>query len=171
MYIHRLPWWLRRKESTAMQDTRVWSLGRFPGEGNAYPFQYSCLENSMQAWRRLQPARPQPMGLQRVGQDWVTNTHTQNFFSWFLSSSIRLNLSLKYSWKYSNFFMKPCILTYCVKNKIGLSFSFFSGVNEFESYLSGIFQDEAIVCKIYNQRAMFIFLLSLISSVEFMRQK
>ena len=22
-------------------------LGRFPGEGNGYPFQYSCLENSM----------------------------------------------------------------------------------------------------------------------------
>ena len=27
-------------------------LGRFPGEGNGYPFQYSCLENSMErgAW-------------------------------------------------------------------------------------------------------------------------
>ena len=22
-------------------------LGKFPGEGNGYPFQYSCLENSM----------------------------------------------------------------------------------------------------------------------------
>ena len=22
-------------------------LGRFPGEGNGYPFQYSCLKNSM----------------------------------------------------------------------------------------------------------------------------
>ena len=22
-------------------------LGRYPGEGNGYPFQYSCLENSM----------------------------------------------------------------------------------------------------------------------------
>ena len=22
-------------------------LGRFPGKGNGYPFQYSCLENSM----------------------------------------------------------------------------------------------------------------------------
>ena len=28
-------------------------LGRSPGEGNSYPFQYSCLENSMDkgAWR------------------------------------------------------------------------------------------------------------------------
>ena len=27
-------------------------LGRYPGEGNGYPFQYSCLENSMDrgAW-------------------------------------------------------------------------------------------------------------------------
>ena len=29
------------------------TLGRFPGEGNSYPFQYFCLENSMdrEAWR------------------------------------------------------------------------------------------------------------------------
>jgi len=28
-------------------------LGRSPGEGNGYPLQYSCLENSMdgEAWR------------------------------------------------------------------------------------------------------------------------
>ena len=28
-------------------------LGRFPGEGDGYPFQYSCLENSMDrgTWR------------------------------------------------------------------------------------------------------------------------
>ena len=28
-------------------------LGRFPGEGNSYPLQYSCLENSMDrgAWQ------------------------------------------------------------------------------------------------------------------------
>ena len=36
--------------------------GRSPGEGNPYPLQYSCLENSM--------------GLQRVRQDSVTNFHT-----------------------------------------------------------------------------------------------
>ena len=30
-------------------------LGRFPGEGNGYPFQYSYLENSMDrgAWRPI----------------------------------------------------------------------------------------------------------------------
>ena len=39
---------------------------RSPGEGNGYPRQYSCLENSMVrgAWRGLQS-----MGLQRVGHD------------------------------------------------------------------------------------------------------
>ena len=36
-------------------------VGRFPGEGNGNPLQYSCLENPMDggAWRRSQ----------RVGQD------------------------------------------------------------------------------------------------------
>jgi len=38
-------------------------LGRFPGEGNGNPLQYSCLENPMDggAWFRLLS-----MGLQRV---------------------------------------------------------------------------------------------------------
>ena len=38
----------------AIQETRVQSeSGRSPGEGNDYPLQYSCLENSMdrEAWR------------------------------------------------------------------------------------------------------------------------
>ena len=38
-----------------MQETLVQSLGRedSPGEGNGHPFQYSCLENSMDrgAWQ------------------------------------------------------------------------------------------------------------------------
>ena len=40
--------------------------GRFPGEGNGNPLQYSCLENPMDggAWCRLLP-----MGSQRVGHD------------------------------------------------------------------------------------------------------
>ena len=44
--------------------------GRSPGEGNGYPLQYSCLENSMDrgAWWA--------MGSQRVRHDWVTNTFT-----------------------------------------------------------------------------------------------
>ena len=45
-----------------------WS-GRFPGEGNGNPLQYSCLENPMDggAWCRLLS-----MGSQRVGHDWTT---------------------------------------------------------------------------------------------------
>ena len=41
-------------------------LGRFPGEGNGNPLQYSCLENPMDggAWCRLLS-----MGSQRVGHD------------------------------------------------------------------------------------------------------
>ena len=41
-------------------------LGRFPGEGNGNPLQYSCLENPMDrgAWCRLLSA-----GWQRVGHD------------------------------------------------------------------------------------------------------
>ena len=46
--------------------------GRFPGEGNGNPLQYSCLENPMDggAWCRLLS-----MGSQRVGHDWVTSLH------------------------------------------------------------------------------------------------
>ena len=44
--------------------------GRFPGEGNGNPLQYSCLENPMDggAWCRLLS-----MGSQRVGHDWATS--------------------------------------------------------------------------------------------------
>ena len=44
--------------------------GRFPGEGNSNPLQYSCLENPMDggAWCRLLPT-----GLQRVRPDWATS--------------------------------------------------------------------------------------------------
>ena len=44
--------------------------GRFPGEGNGNPFQYSCLENPMDrgAWCRLLS-----MGSQRVGHDRATS--------------------------------------------------------------------------------------------------
>ena len=44
--------------------------GRFPGEGNGNPLQYSCLENPMDggAWCRLLP-----MGSQRFRHDWVTS--------------------------------------------------------------------------------------------------
>ena len=44
--------------------------GRFPGERNGNPLQYSCLENPMDggAWWRLLS-----MGLRRVGHDWATS--------------------------------------------------------------------------------------------------
>ena len=43
-------------------------LGRFPGEGNGNPLQYSCLENPMDggAWCRLLS-----MGSQKVWHDWA----------------------------------------------------------------------------------------------------
>ena len=44
-------------------------LGRSPGEGNANPPQYSCLENSMDK----RPGGLQCMGLQRVRHDYATN--------------------------------------------------------------------------------------------------
>ena len=44
--------------------------GRSPGGGHGNPHQYSCLENPME------PGGLQFMGWQRVGHDWVANTHT-----------------------------------------------------------------------------------------------
>ena len=43
--------------------------GRSPGEGNGTPLQYSCLKIP---WTE-EPGRPQSMGWQRVGHDWVTS--------------------------------------------------------------------------------------------------
>ena len=60
------------KESTCNEGD--WGVipgsGRSPGEGNGYPLQYSCLENSMDR----EAGRLQSMGSQRVGHNWVTNT-------------------------------------------------------------------------------------------------
>ena len=46
--------------------------GRSPGEGNGYPLQYSCLENSMDrgAWWATVP------GVAKIGHNGTTNTHT-----------------------------------------------------------------------------------------------
>ena len=56
-------------------------LGRSPGEGNGNPFQYSCLENSMdrQAWQAT------VFSLQRVGHDLATQQQQQS--TWRLSFS------------------------------------------------------------------------------------
>ena len=60
------PWWLRGYKM-------IPGSGGFPGEGNGYPLQYSCLENPTErgAWRALQS-----IGSQRTGHDRMTNTCT-----------------------------------------------------------------------------------------------
>ena len=50
-------------------------LGRFPGEGNGYPFQYSCLEDWTEA-----PGGLQSKGSQRVGHNWATFSFFLSFF-------------------------------------------------------------------------------------------
>ena len=62
------------KESAcrARDQGSIPGLGRFPGEGNGYPLQYSCLGNPMDRGNWLAKS----MGSQRVGHDWATNTFT-----------------------------------------------------------------------------------------------
>ena len=58
----------------AMRDlSSIPGSGRFPGEGNGYPLQYSCLGNPMD---RKSLGQLQSTGSQNVRNDWVTNTHT-----------------------------------------------------------------------------------------------
>ena len=61
------------KSLPAMEETWVWSLdlGRYPGEGNGNPLQYSCLENI--PWTE-EPGGLQSMGSQKVRHNWATNT-------------------------------------------------------------------------------------------------
>ena len=82
-------------------------LGRFPGEGNGNPLQYSCLENPMDggAWCRLLS-----MGSQRVRHDWATS------LSFFLCIYDQIEVSL-FIWRfrYSRYFRysppHPAIIT------------------------------------------------------------
>ena len=62
--------------------------GRSPGEGNGYPFQYSCLENSMDrgVWQATVHR------LQRVGHDRVTNTFTLNKWRVVVRTEREINL-------------------------------------------------------------------------------
>ena len=48
-HTHRLPWWLSGKETTcnAGDPGSTPESGRYLGEGNDNPLQYSCLDNSM----------------------------------------------------------------------------------------------------------------------------
>ena len=52
------------------------ALGRSPGEGNGNLPQYSCMGNPTE-----EPGKPQSMGLQRIRQDWATNTFTFHTFT------------------------------------------------------------------------------------------
>ena len=54
-------------------DTLIPGSGRFPGEGNRNPLQYSCLQNSKdrEAWLTMSVV------LQRVGHGLVTNQQQQ----------------------------------------------------------------------------------------------
>ena len=64
------------KNLRTMQETHVWFIpgsGRFPGEGNGYPLQYSCLENSMERgawWATVHGVAESDMTVS------LTNTHT-----------------------------------------------------------------------------------------------
>ena len=66
-------------------------VGRSIGEGNGYPHQYSCLENSMDrgAWRATS------VESQRVGHYWPTNTFTFRYrYKYRHSCEYRLDLLL-----------------------------------------------------------------------------
>ena len=69
--------------------------GRFPGEENGNPLQYSCLENPMERW----VCRLQSTESQRVGYEWrylaCTHAHTEN--KCFLSS-LSKDTVLIWSW-------------------------------------------------------------------------
>ena len=60
--------------STGDRDS-IPGSGRFPGEGNGNPLQYSCLENSMDrgAWQAIVHE------VTESGTTESTNTHTQEF--------------------------------------------------------------------------------------------
>ena len=69
------------KESACKAGDPGWipGSGRSPGDGNGNPFQYSCLENSMDKWSLHgilalpeKSVRLQSMGSQRVRHDWAT---------------------------------------------------------------------------------------------------
>ena len=73
IYYWLVPWYSDGKASINAGDLGlIPGSGRFPGEGNGNPFQYSCLENPMDggAWCRLLS-----MGSQRVRHDWATSPH------------------------------------------------------------------------------------------------
>ena len=67
---NELPWWLSGKEygCNAGDASLIPELGRYSGEGNGNPLQYSCLGNP---WTE-ELSRLQSVGSQRVRHDLVT---------------------------------------------------------------------------------------------------
>ena len=77
--VNGLPWWVTDKESACNAgDLRsIPGLGRSPGEGNGYPLQYSCLENSLDRGALLGcGGRATVSGITKSWDAWVTNTFT-----------------------------------------------------------------------------------------------
>jgi len=88
-YLHHLPGGSDGKESAynAGDPSLIQGSGRFLGEGSGYPFQYSCLENSMDggAWQ---------VTVHRVTKSqtrWAMNTFTFTLFTFFVMTD-RLGL-------------------------------------------------------------------------------
>ena len=74
MYVIRLRWWLRDKESScnAENTSLILGLERSPGEENASPSHYSIWKIP---WTEEEPGRPQSMGLQKEsGMTWQLNS-------------------------------------------------------------------------------------------------
>ena len=78
--------------------------GRFLGEGNGYPLQYFCLENSID--------RLSPWDSQRVRHDWGTNT-----FTFHSDLQLCMYLKKKMTSKLQNLFLRDVIVNRSLKKK------------------------------------------------------
>ena len=79
------------KNSPSMQETWVWSLasipglGRSPGEGNSYPLQYSCLENSMDYVLSLKQ-----VSSKFTQENYIFTIHRKRNTTWYILIQINL---------------------------------------------------------------------------------
>ena len=104
-----LPIWLRGKESA--RDVGDWGLilgsGRSPGEGNSYPFQFSCLENSMDrgAWQGY----ISPWGCKESDTtDWLTLSLFTFTWVWLSQAQVRQLFSGKTGYEVGVFSTTLC---------------------------------------------------------------
>ena len=73
-----LLWWLSVKNFPAVQETKVWPLGQ-----EDPLLKGMATHSSVLIWKipwTEEPGTLQSLGSQRVGHDWVTNTHTHTPF-------------------------------------------------------------------------------------------